>query len=1225
MSANPGIYVITRWRVKLSFWDPDNPDAPVSVTGTPFEARLYRKVGDDAPAFVWRSSGAASNEGTIEYGPNSNDIVLTATAAQRGSAVQESTWYFWQLLSIDTPDLDPVANGRVYIGGEGEPATRWELIPSNFPNITTLGVAALKGDPGKDGDDSTILDTLAILKAADLPLDANARINGYYNAGDGGDGLFKIVAGGTGTADDVFFANLANGRQAKLILADPTRIRGRQLGIKADYPADDPVTAQANRVFDGSRWMIAEGPAGAAVTHVDMGGLDVETTLVADQSIKKENFNGTLKGISKVAEDADLGENESVLVHPKWPVADTDLERRRNKCPITDWLDRNGEVVGTSITQEGAGSHTSFWEIGAEAVGATIDDLGWAGSSREYDPANDPTDTHTIKRLTMTEDDRLRYLAIYGAESAYSDDYEPNGVNKASQMTFDYRVRKAFADAADPELAGRPYSYIIDDHGHNGRGRAPGIMRPLFFFGVDADDNEADPDRYAITGITKGAQTVIHLEDAGDLDEGDAGVLYLSEDSIPFLRFENRMIVDRTGNDITFNIDSSDYLGSFVDGYFVKLDRATIYGGLEFAIAGYNNCFIRYGDPNRDHFIILTNPPSEFTTGSYDRQVYSVGHYTQNIADRFGCYFFDFTYELAITKLIDHKNYLDDNFHPGQLGARQAFGNIVSRWFNGGAQRGIAPLEYLPTGDKNFLDGRFAMFSRFLGKPGTGGGFGTLTRIVGPAADKVLVLAQDWTAGTTGWTLNGDPPVIDNAPWGGGEMAALFTVPPDEASSYITHAITLDEAFAFAFKFMLTTLDLQDETSPDLALATLLRIRCGGAYESFRLSMRKKPSVKPSMIYFKTANTDLLPMVPLPAVSIEASQVYTVFCEQIKGSGSSNGRFRMYIDGVLVGGPYEVLDTGQNAVTEVQIGPAGLQTNVEFPVWIGPVQFYNLPIIDLSNLYTGAGVNGFKFVNGQAIPATGQLTSSSDAALGGASPSDLKFPTEKAVADFVNGKFNSFPYKVRVRAATTGPGTLATSFAAGQTVDGVVLALDDALLIKNQAARAENGLYTVTAGAPTRRTDADNAAELTNATVLVENGTANADTEWTCTNQIPITLGTTAIDFRLIGGMAFVTVTADRTLDLNDSGVCWANTGAAGQVILTAPSSSIKRRIKLKVTDAQNLRLQCGGADRIYDGATLGALTGYIESNTPGSTLTLEGGTSSRWMVVEKTGTWTLS
>lgn len=102
--------------------------------------------------------------------------------------------------------------------------------------------------------------------------------------------------------------------------------------------------------------------------------------------------------------------------------------------------------------------------------------------------------------------------------------------------------------------------------------------------------------------------------------------------------------------------------------------------------------------------------------------------------------------------------------------------------------------------------------------------------------------------------------------------------------------------------------------------------------------------------------------------------------------------------------------------------------------------------------------------------------------------------------------------KMSVRAATTAAGTLATSFENGDSAGGVTLATGDYILIKDQAAQAENGIYVVNAsGAPTRATYADSAAEIDGLMVIVEDGT-NAGTIWITTSDIT-TLNTDAIVF----------------------------------------------------------------------------------------------------------------
>jgi hypothetical protein len=126
---------------------------------------------------------------------------------------------------------------------------------------------------------------------------------------------------------------------------------------------------------------------------------------------------------------------------------------------------------------------------------------------------------------------------------------------------------------------------------------------------------------------------------------------------------------------------------------------------------------------------------------------------------------------------------------------------------------------------------------------------------------------------------------------------------------------------------------------------------------------------------------------------------------------------------------------------------------------------------------------------------------------------------------YVDSAAQGIDWKASVRAATTTSGTLSSAFANGSVIDGVTLATGNRILVKNQASGAENGIYTVNAtGAPTRSTDADAAAEVTpSLAVFVEEGTVNADSGWTLTNNGAITIGTTALTFTQFTGLGQVT------------------------------------------------------------------------------------------------------
>lgn len=102
---------------------------------------------------------------------------------------------------------------------------------------------------------------------------------------------------------------------------------------------------------------------------------------------------------------------------------------------------------------------------------------------------------------------------------------------------------------------------------------------------------------------------------------------------------------------------------------------------------------------------------------------------------------------------------------------------------------------------------------------------------------------------------------------------------------------------------------------------------------------------------------------------------------------------------------------------------------------------------------------------------------------------------------------------VRARVATTANGTLATAFANGQTVDGVVLATGDRILLKDQTTGADQGLYTVKAsGAPDRAAEWAVGADVVGFAVRVTAGTANANTVWAVYAE-PAVVGTNAPQF----------------------------------------------------------------------------------------------------------------
>lgn len=107
----------------------------------------------------------------------------------------------------------------------------------------------------------------------------------------------------------------------------------------------------------------------------------------------------------------------------------------------------------------------------------------------------------------------------------------------------------------------------------------------------------------------------------------------------------------------------------------------------------------------------------------------------------------------------------------------------------------------------------------------------------------------------------------------------------------------------------------------------------------------------------------------------------------------------------------------------------------------------------------------------------------------------------------------------QVRVATTANITISTALNNGDSIDGVTLATNDLVLVKNQTSKAENGVYVVGVS-PARSAEFDTYNEHAGAMVAVVEGTAGAGSVWFCTANSGGTLGTTAIDFTELAATA---------------------------------------------------------------------------------------------------------
>jgi hypothetical protein len=410
---------------------------------------------------------------------------------------------------------------------------------------------------------------------------------------------------------------------------------------------------------------------------------------------------------------------------------------------------------------------------------------------------------------------------------------------------------------------------------------------------------------------------------------------------IGFLDYAAARVQAVAGNVITLNINSSAYAGTFSSGTLIKLDRSTIYGGWEFLIYYAKNCAAVFGTGAASLRIVLCTAPSEYTGGNYSKEIFSIGTYIKKIAAKWGAAVFDGTFEYGVT-LQDQPIYFDDLIHPLTLPQRQAYANHIVRFCQGGAVRVPDPDQFLPSGSQTYTDGGIATYSEFAQ------GFGTFTRFFGDPVEK---LRQDFTSGLTGWTVTGPAPTIAASPWSPSDQAALFTASVATPSAYISHSLILGKGREIHCTFSLPSIsNLCDVAAPVPASVTLISLRSSGSYYLFNFAIRNPATVQTRAQYFETPNVTLDTLAPTPGTMIAAATRYDVIIKCYQGlSVDEPGRFLIYINGALVGGPYELNDFGQTAIAELRVGAIGSNTGKNFQVHVGNIIAYDLAESDTPN------------------------------------------------------------------------------------------------------------------------------------------------------------------------------------------------------------------------------------------------------------------------------------
>ncbi|MFC3322151.1 DUF2793 domain-containing protein [Mesorhizobium cantuariense] len=220
--------------------------------------------------------------------------------------------------------------------------------------------------------------------------------------------------------------------------------------------------------------------------------------------------------------------------------------------------------------------------------------------------------------------------------------------------------------------------------------------------------------------------------------------------------------------------------------------------------------------------------------------------------------------------------------------------------------------------------------------------------------------------------------------------------------------------------------------------------------------------------------------------------------------------------------------------------------------------------------------------SGVAISTDGTLASNSDA----------KITTEKGVKTYIDGLALNLGKRGRVRVATTATITISTALNNGDSLDGVTLATGDLVLVKNQSAAEQNGIYVV-GPSPARSSEFDTYNEHPGSLMIVEEGTVNDNTLWVCGSNEGGTLNTTAINFTQL------VVTAPTTIEFS---LFFASTFLANEVLA---QHIVSRAFSLPagLTGSHGVAIAAATASTVLtikkNGSSVGTATWAVAGTTP--------------------------
>lgn len=214
-------------------------------------------------------------------------------------------------------------------------------------------------------------------------------------------------------------------------------------------------------------------------------------------------------------------------------------------------------------------------------------------------------------------------------------------------------------------------------------------------------------------------------------------------------------------------------------------------------------------------------------------------------------------------------------------------------------------------------------------------------------------------------------------------------------------------------------------------------------------------------------------------------------------------------------------------------------------------------------------------------------------AAGRSQAADPSSAQDVATLGWVLSQITQLDNKASVRARTVGNINIASP---GASHDGVTLTSGNRLLVVEQSAPAENGIYIFNGAtsALTRSTDADAWTELVSAYTIVEEGTLYKDTAWLCTVDTGGTLGTTAVTWEQRGNAISYSAANDPTI----TGIGVFNTTVGTQFRFRAVKAG-STKVSATLT-GQDILIDVNESN--LNLANLGGILGVAHGGTGGTT-----------------------